>query len=466
MDKAGSNHHGPIIAARTRDGSSPAVADSAPSRNSLGKANAAPRGPDSKHKLDVLLHMSHVLGQEIHLDRMLAVMVSEVTRAMGAERTSLFLYDETKNELYTKIAEGIETREIRLPLGVGIAGATAARRESIRIQHAYSDPRFNPVFDKESGFITRSILSTPILNKKDHLLGVVQVLNKCNGESFSDDDEACLRAIATHLGLTIERADLVESYVEAQKIQQSMRLARDIQMSLVPHRFPAFPGKPQIDIHARLKPALDVGGDLYDYFLLDEDHLCFVVGDVSDKGVHAALFMAMTRSAFKISAMPQQRPLITSIFAGVNRFLCENNQSQMFVTMLGGILDLRTGRIQYSDGGHEPPFVIRHGGHVEMVQKRGGLALGFVHDYPFTSGEIQLNPGDALVLYTDGVNEAMNEKRELFKASGIEKTLKRVPAGARAELVIDTLMADLTNFVGNATQSDDIAVVVLRYNGT
>jgi serine phosphatase RsbU (regulator of sigma subunit) len=418
-----------------------------------------------ERKLEVLLHLSKVLGQEIHLDRMLAIMVSEVTQAMTAERTSLFLYDEPKNELFTKVAEGMHEEEIRVPLGVGIAGATAVTRESINIRNAYSDPRFDSTADKHSGFVTKSILSSPILSNKGKLLGVVQVLNKLNGEAFGDEDEEFLTAICAHLALTLERAELVEVYVQSQKLQQSLQLAHDIQMGLVPQDFPAFPDKPEIDIYGTLKPALDVGGDLYDFFLLDDDHLCFVIGDVSDKGVHAALFMAMTRSAFKISAMAHPSGWIESIFNVVNRFLCENNHSQMFVTMMGGILDLRTGRIQLTDGGHEPPFVIRKGGKVEVVEKKGGVALAFMNDYPFEASEIQLEPGDVLLLYTDGVSEAMNMKRELFKESRIHASLESVPHDASAEFIVKNLMKNVSNFAGHAPQSDDITILALRYVG-
>lgn len=419
---------------------------------------------DSQHKLEILLNLSSVLGQEIHLDRMLAIMVSEVTRAMEAERSSLFLYDEASGQLYTKVAEGLQTAEIRVPLGVGIVGAAGATRESINIPDAYVDPRFNPAFDKQSGFVTRSMLSTPILNKAGRLVGVVQVLNKCSGEAFTEEDEAFLRAICSHLALTLERAQLVESYVQSQKMQQSLKLAHEIQMGLVPKKFPAFPDKPAIDIYAMLRPALDVGGDLYDYFLLDDDHLCFVVGDVSDKGVHAALFMAMTRSAFKISAMAHPDSM-RSTFSIVNRFLCENNDSQMFVTMLGGILDLRTGRIQYTDGGHEPPFVVRGGGRVEMVEKVTGMALAFMEDFPFSGGEIQLQPGDALFLYTDGVNEAMNIDSKLFSDERIQATLEALRDGEPAEIVVKSVMQDVAEFVGSAPQSDDITILVIRYLG-
>jgi len=419
-----------------------------------------------ERKLEVLLRLSQVLGQEIHLDRMLGIMVSEVTQAMGAERTSLFLYDEPKRELFSKVAEGMQEKEIRVALGVGIAGATAATRQSINIRNAYSDPRFDSTADKHSGFVTRSLLSTPILNNKNRLLGVVQVLNKLNDEVFTDEDEEFLRGICAHLALTLERAELVEVHVQSQKLQESLRLAHDLQMSLVPQHFPALPDKPEIDIYGTLKPALDVGGDLYDFFLLDDDHLCFVIGDVSDKGVHAALFMAMTRSAFKISARAHQGDWIETILNVVNRFLCENNDSQMFVTMLGGILDLRTGHIKYADGGHEPPFVVRRWGKTEMVEKKGGLALAVIDNYVFQAGEIQLEPGDALVLYTDGINEAMNMQRQLFKDSRIQATLESLRDGESAEVIVKTLMKNLSEFVGDAPQSDDITILVLRYMGT
>jgi serine phosphatase RsbU (regulator of sigma subunit) len=419
---------------------------------------------DSQRKLEILLNLARVLGEEIHLDRMLPIIVSEVTRAMDAERSSLFLYDERSGELYSKVAEGLQTTVIRVPVGVGIVGAAAATLKSINIPDAYADSRFNPSFDKKSGFVTRSILSTPILSKNSRLVGVVQVLNKCSGEAFTEDDEAFLRAICSHLALTLERAELVESYVQSQKIQESLRLAHDIQMGLVPKKFPAFPDKPGIDLYGMLRPALEVGGDLYDFFLLDDDHLCFVVGDVSDKGVHAALFMAMTRSAFKISAMAHPES-IDLTFKIVNRFLCENNDSQMFVTMLGGILNLRTGRIQYTDGGHEPPFIMRADGSVEMVEKKAGMALAFLDDFPFSTGEIQLQTGDTLLLYTDGVNEAMNIDNKLFTAGRIQETLASLRPGEPAEVVAKAVIQNVAEFVGEAPQSDDITILVVRYTG-
>jgi sigma-B regulation protein RsbU (phosphoserine phosphatase) len=417
---------------------------------------------DAQQKLETLLNIARTLGEEIHLDSMLTTMVSEVTKAMKAERTSLFLYDEAARQLYTKVAEGLQSKEIRVPLGVGIVGMAAETGRAINIPDAYQDHRFNPEFDKKSGFSTRSILSLPIISQQNRLLGVVQVLNKRGEASFTGEDEIFLRAISTHLALALQRAELVDSYVQTQKMHQYLKLAHEIQMGLVPQTFPAFPDKPEVDICAVLDPALDVGGDLYDFFLLDDHRVCFIIGDVSDKGIPAALFMAITRTAFKMSAMANP-PSIAATLAAVNRFLCDGNDSQMFVTAFCGILDLRTGLVEYSDGGHEPPFVIRHGERVELVDKKGGMALGFMDGIPFPTGYVQLNPGDSLVLYTDGVNEALDTESRMFHVSGIERTLNRFVDGAAAATIVSTLAADVADFVGTAPQSDDITILVMRY---
>jgi sigma-B regulation protein RsbU (phosphoserine phosphatase) len=174
--------------------------------------------------------------------------------------------------------------------------------------------------------------------------------------------------------------------------------------------------------------------------------------------------MSMARTAFKISAIAS--PESISVTMGrVNQFLFESNQSQMFVTALAGILDLQTGRVEYADAGHEPPFILRPSGAVLKVEKVGGVALGFCPDLSFRSGTLQLSRGDALVLYTDGVNEAMNTGRQLFGANAIEQSLSRVGQAASSEMIIHGLLDDLRVFVGGAEQSDDITMLVIRYLG-
>jgi sigma-B regulation protein RsbU (phosphoserine phosphatase) len=235
-------------------------------------------------------------------------------------------------------------------------------------------------------------------------------------------------------------------------------------MGLVPKEFPALPEFKEVDIFATLVPALEVGGDLYDFFALDKDRICFIIGDVSDKGIPAALFMAMTRTAFKISAMSSPESIAVTM-GRVNQFLCESNPQQMFVTAFAGILDLRTGRVDYADAGHEPPFVLHPDGSVVAVSKVGGIVLGFLPGREFRGGTLQFSPGDALFLYTDGVTEAMNTENQPFGADAIQASLSRAGKSPNSEKIIRTVLDDLHGYVGEARQSDDIAMLVIRYLG-
>lgn len=420
---------------------------------------------DADRKLQVLLKLSKSLAQQIELEPLLKLMVVEVTAAMQAERSNLLLLDREKpDELVTRVADGVGAREIRIPFGVGIAGAAAQTRQIINVPDPYQDSRFNSAIDKASGFRTRSLLAVPVIAEGGQLMGVAEVMNKIGGGAFTAEDQRFLEAICSDLSIALRRAEMVEAHLHSQIVTKSLELARDIQLGLLPRDFPALPEFKEVDIFATMIPALEVGGDLYDFFPLDKDRICFVIGDVSDKGIPAALFMMMARTAFKMSAIASPES-ISLTMSRVNQFLFECNQSQMFVTALAGIVDLQTGRVEYADAGHEPPFILRPSGAVLKVEKVGGVALGFCPDISYRSGALQLSRGDALVLYTDGVNEAMNTGHHLFGADAIERTLSRVGDTASSEKIIQGLLDDLHVFVGGAQQSDDITMLVIRYLG-
>jgi serine phosphatase RsbU (regulator of sigma subunit) len=266
--------------------------------------------------------------------------------------------------------------------------------------------------------------------------------------------DTVLTAISRQLLMTLGRV------LAAEKLLQ---LAGEIQMGLLPKKFPAFPFVPEVDVFATIVPALEVGGDFYHFFLLDSDHLCFVIGDVSDKGIPAALFMAMTITAFVVSAKNSKRASSESVGL-LNRYLCENNESQMFVTLCAGILDVRTGILDFCDGGHEPPFLLRGGKQPQLMHKQGGLALGVEKDFSYQSVTLQLNPGDALFLYTDGVNEAMNSDGRMFKTAGIETVLSTTEMDS-CERLCGGVMKQLGQFVHGAPQSDDITMLAISYRG-
>jgi serine phosphatase RsbU (regulator of sigma subunit) len=425
---------------------------------------AASTAPDERRKLQILLTVAESLGREIQLDALLKLMVAEVTKAMMAERSTLFLVDREKpDELVSRVAEG--AKEIRVPFGVGIAGTTARNRETINVPDAYQDSRFNQAFDKSSGFRTRNILSTPLIGSNNRLIGVVQVLNKKGGEAFTREDERFLDSICVHFAIALQRAEMVEAYLRSQVVAKSLELAREIQMGLVPRDFPALPDFPEIDVFAAIVPALEVGGDLYDFFPLDRDRICFIIGDVSDKGIPAALFMAMVRATFKMAAITAPESIALTMNR-VNQSLCESNPQGMFVTAFAGILDLRTGRVDYVDAGHEPPFIRHADGTVRKVDKAGNIVLGVLPDYTFAGGELHLAAGDNLVLYTDGVTEAMAAGQQLFGVDRVERTLASAGHAADSEAVIRALLEDLRAHVGQSHQSDDITLLAIRYLGT
>ena len=248
-----------------------------------------------------------------------------------------------------------------------------------------------------------------------------------------------------------------------ERVEGELSAARDIQIGMVPRQFPAFPDHDEIDIHALLEPAKEVGGDLYNYVMIDEHRLFFVIGDVSGKGVPAALFMAMTSTLFRANALSAMST--SELMVRVNTELARDNAANLFVTAFAGVIDLRDGSVEYSDAGHEAPFLLRADGRVSRLPKPEGMALGIFDDAEFAGASVRLAPGDALILFTDGVSEATTADERLFTVDRIEATLSALEAEASARRIA-TGVADAVNiFVGEAPQFDDIAILVVQYRG-
>jgi sigma-B regulation protein RsbU (phosphoserine phosphatase) len=302
----------------------------------------------------------------------------------------------------------------------------------------------------------------PLIGNGDKLIGVIQVLNKKDQVAFSAADESLLDGLRAHVTVALERARLIEAYVEKQRMEEALKLAHDIQMSMLPKFFPPFPERHEFDIFAAIAPAKEVGGDLYDFFFLDDDHLCFAVGDVSGKGVPAALFMAVTKTLFRATASNGGTP--GEILARLNAEICRDNESCMFVTLFCAILNIRTGQVDYSNGGHNPPYYLHQSG-VSPLENLGGRALGLMKQSPYESGRMVLKPGEALLLYTDGVTEAMNPSETLYSDQRLEQFLG-THRGSSPRQIIGDLIGDVRQFVGGAPQSDDITILALLYFGT
>jgi sigma-B regulation protein RsbU (phosphoserine phosphatase) len=257
-------------------------------------------------------------------------------------------------------------------------------------------------------------------------------------------------------------AELKETTAAKERIESELKIAHEIQMSILPKTFPPFPHRREFDIYATLTPAKEVGGDLYDFFFLDEHHLCFAIGDVSGKGVPASLFMAITRTLIKTKAAQGLTP--DKVLSRVNQDLALDNDSMMFVTLFLGILDTRTGEVEYSSAGHNPPYVLRQGGGVEPVEGTGGTALGVVEGLEYLSKKLQLRKGDTLFLYTDGVTEAVDKQEDLFSDERLMEDLGALQ-GKTPEEMAAGIMARVNAFSEGMPQADDITILALRYNG-
>ncbi|MCJ8499467.1 SpoIIE family protein phosphatase [Desulfatitalea alkaliphila] len=264
------------------------------------------------------------------------------------------------------------------------------------------------------------------------------------------------------LALKAYIADLTETTKAKERIESELKIARAIQMSFLPKHFPPFADQAAFDLFAALEPAKAVGGDLYDFFMLADGRLFFSVGDVSDKGVPAALFMAVSKTLMKGIAELAASP--AEILARVNAELCPGNDSAMFVTVFCGILDLTTGELVYSNAGHNPPVLLRAGGTPEMLSLPPGMVLGVMEDAAFADSTVRLQAGDLLLLYTDGVTEAMDDAGRLFSDERLLDEMGAMPSRA-PQPVVERLFAAVHAHAADAPQSDDITVLAMQYKG-
>ena len=278
-----------------------------------------------------------------------------------------------------------------------------------------------------------------------------------------DEVEVLAESFADLSGKTIQYLDEVKRVTaEKERIGAELDVAKHIQADMLPNIFPAFPGRPEIDIYASMDPAKEVGGDFYDFFLIDNDHLAMVMADVSGKGVPAALFMVIAKTLIKNRAQMGGTP--AEILKDVNQQLCEGNDSQLFVTVWLGILDLRTGEGMAANAGHEHPALRRKGGRYELVEYRHSPAVAVMENLEFREHSFRLEPGDSLFVYTDGVAEATNEENMLF---GTERMIEALNIDPEADLpsVLNNVRRSIDAFVGDAQQFDDITMLCMQYMG-
>lgn len=255
---------------------------------------------------------------------------------------------------------------------------------------------------------------------------------------------------------------LTETTAAKERIESELKIAHDIQTNILPKVFPPFPNQRDFDIYAFMEPAREVGGDFYDFFLIDENHLCFVIGDASGKGIPAALFMAVTKTLLKATAAVGLSP--GDILTNVNKELSQGNDACMFTTVFMGILHTKTGEIFYANGGHNPPLVLRKDREIQFLEGGRGLVVGAMENSNYETERFILRPGESLLMYTDGVTEAMNQQGEAFSEGRLKNEIA-LSYGESIQDMIGRVMKKIIAFSYGTPQSDDITMMMIQFRG-
>src|SRR5579871_698438 len=408
-------------------------------------------------EVNLIEQLSEELAALLDLTAVGQSALDQARRLIGASHGAVLVMEKPGGRLRLAASFGSDAPELS---PTSLFAATMLQRGIAEIVNDFaSDPR-----SQSSEQILRSLISAP-LRSKQSTIGIV-VLANTNGSPYTTTDLKLLNTIALQTAAAIENSHLCSEMVEAVRdreqlaaIQKELDTARIIQHSLVPRIFPPFPERKDFDIHAEMTSAKAVGGDFFDFFLIDDDHLAVVIGDVSGKGIPAALYMAVTRTQIKTVALKGLAP--EECLAEVNRVLVRERVSSMFATCFYGVLNTANGELRYCNAGHNPPYILRASGNLDSIKDTGGIPLGLFDGRPYTGGSVELGPGESLFLYTDGVSEATNDALEDFTDERLAETL-RSGCTLSCRDMVSHVTREVMAFTAGAPQSDDITMLSIR----
>ena len=412
--------------------------------------------------LTSLIDVSTIISSTLDLDELIDLVMQKAQTVMRAEASSIMLLNEETNLLECCFASGAVQDQVKdkmqLKLGQGIAGWVAETGEPVIVQDVNSDSRFYQKVDKHTGFVTRSILAAP-LKVKGKVIGVAEVINRRDGKPFTQDNREIFSTFCRQVALAIENAKVHQYKLEQQRLKQQLESAYIIQQSFMPQVFPQSQHN-KYQVSGKNIPAIAVGGDLFDFIEIDSQHLGLVIGDVSGKGIPAALYMARLVSDLRFYSH-QKKDAVETLTA-VNKLLLERSRRGMFVTLNYMVLNSETGQLAIINGGHLPPLWI-HGQKqsTEWIQSFTGSPLGIIPEVTFEKNIIQLQPGDIIVMFTDGVIEAKNSKGVEFSMEQVAKLADNL--WDTADDFVQAIINAVLKFSRGTPQHDDITVLALKW---
>ena len=402
------------------------------------------------------------IGREQDKDRLLNLIAAMARDLVGADRCSIWLVDQHKCELYTRVADGVQ--EIRLPVGTGLVGRCVETGEPSVVNSPASDPRFSSQTDRITGYRTQSILTVPMRNTENKVMGACQVLNKPDG--FAPSDVDIISFAASFSAQAIENQQLQRERESARQLRHELEIAREVQQRLLPPS----PVIDNLDCAALCRPAIEVGGDYYNYWTVSSGKVVIALGDVSGKGISAALLMASLQGwlhglvCHTSNCACDGAINIPDLCAELNRIVYNNTTEDRYSTLFFAQWDSAKETLNYVTAGQPAPFFYRptaKPGERILRLTEGGLPIGLMAHANYQQGTISFGPEDWLLCFSDGISEAMNSLEQEWGEANILETLQK-SADVTANAVAERIMQAALDFAGTAPQHDDMTIVAIR----
>lgn len=413
-------------------------------------------------RLSNCIEIANLINSELSIGKLLSSVMETTKKAFLADAVSLLLIDETTGDLTFQIALGDVSHEIkeiyRLKKGEGIAGRVAQTGLPLNIEDVYDHPDFSPDYDKKTNYRTRSMLCVP-LKVRGEIIGVIQVINKMTEPFvFTADELEMLITISSSAAVAIDTAKMHKIIIQRETLERDLKLAKEVQESFLPKSLPEYE---TYTFSAVNEPALEIGGDFYNFFKLPANKLGIVLGDVSGKGISASLFMARLTSDLLYYTLLYPEP--KTLLAQVNNVLCERAKRGMFVTLIYLLLDTAQNRIIMANAGHmSPVYCDEDGARLLGHDSKKGPPLGIIPFVEFEQETFSLEDNSSIALYTDGIIEAKDNAGELYGIRRLLKTIQDQPNDPK--MICDAVTRSVDSFTTAEGHSDDLTLLVFSHH--
>jgi phosphoserine phosphatase RsbU/P len=393
------------------------------------------------------------ISKEDDLGKLIVLNADLARDLVRADRASIWLVDEKSGELVTRVAHGVG--EIRIPLGTGIVGSCVAGNQTIVVNDTENDERFLRRVDNSSGYKTHSVLAVPLCTD-GNVIGALQLLNKPDG--FSEEDAELLRFTALYSASAINAERMRREAESVRLMRHELDLAREVQRGLLPQDLPPVRG---LEYAGVCRPARSVGGDYYDFLELPGDLFSFILGDVSGKGIPAAVLMASIQTLLRSLLMHDPLP-VSDVMNELNSAIHRCSSPQFYTTLFSAVLNADRTTLTYVNAGHIPPMVLRAGpeSHIDRTTS-GSLPISILPSTRYSDGTIAIGPGDLILCFSDGISEVFNTAGEMWEDSRIEEVLRKY-RDCPVEEIINHVVNAVDEYAAGMDQFDDMTLVLVR----